>query len=63
VRENAWRPYGTHLFVPLSSRHFRAGLSYPAAVRLEVWRCLLRRLRSLVVLAHTLEAAPYQSHV
>jgi len=32
------------------TRHFRAGLSYPAATRLEFWWCLLLRLRSMVVL-------------
>ena len=48
---------------PISShftRHFRAGLSYPAATRLESWQCLLDRMRS-IVLTHTLQVAPFQT--
>jgi hypothetical protein len=41
------------------TRHFRAGLSYPAAARLEFWRCLLRRLRLMVVLTHILKPASF----
>jgi len=50
-RENACVPTGlAYLFH--FTRHFRAGLSYPAAARLQVWWCLLHRLRSVVVLTH-----------
>jgi hypothetical protein len=41
------------------TRHFRAGLSYPAAARLEFWQCLLHRLRSMVVLTHILKPASF----
>ena len=37
------------------TRHFRAGLSYPAASRLESWWCLLHLLRSMVVLTQSLQ--------
>ena len=43
-----------HLF--RFTRHFRAGLSYPAATRLESWWCLLQRSRSMAVLTQCLEA-------
>jgi hypothetical protein len=39
------------------TRHFRAGLSYPAATRMECWWRLLHRLRSMVVLTQSLLAA------
>jgi hypothetical protein len=57
------------------TRHFRAGLSYPAAARLEFWWCLLHRLRSVVVLTQSLKprvfcgrggtakAVPFQNHL
>jgi len=55
VRENSCRPTGlVHLFH--FTRHFRAGLSYPAAMRLEFWWCLLHRLRSMIALTQSLEA-------
>ena len=38
-----------------TSPDFRAGLSYPAATRLEFWWCLLHRLGLLLVLTHTLK--------
>jgi hypothetical protein len=58
----------THLFH--FTGHFRAGLSHPAAARLEFWWCLLHRSRSMVVLTQskslfllglngTAEAVPY----
>ena len=58
VRENACRPTGLAHLVHFT-RHFPAGLSHPAATRLESWWCLLPRLRSMVVLTQSLEAAPF----
>ena len=58
VRENAWRPYGLAHWFHIT-RHFRAGLSYPAATRLEFWWCLLQRLRAMVILNAVSEARPF----
>ena len=44
------------------ARHFRAGLSHPAATRLEFWWCLLDRLRSMVIITWSLEATPFEAH-
>jgi hypothetical protein len=43
------------------TRHFRAGLSYLAATRLQTWCCLFRRLHSTVALTQSREAAPFQN--
>jgi hypothetical protein len=50
-------PRDSHLFH--FTRHFRAGLSYPAATRLEFWWCLLHRLRSMIVLTQSLKPASF----
>jgi hypothetical protein len=53
-------PTGLAHFVHFT-RHFRAGLSYPAAPRLEFWWCLLHRLRSMVVLTQSLKPASFRA--
>jgi hypothetical protein len=45
------------------TRHFRAGLSYPAAARLKLWWCLLQRMRAMRFLTQTLKVAPLQKHL
>jgi len=43
------------------TRHFRAGLSYLAATRLETWCCCFHHLHSVVALTQSREAAPFQN--